>query len=264
MTVRVLLAEDNAINQEIATAMLEDTGYHVTAAENGRVVLSMLASSDFDVILMDCQMPEMDGFEATRELRRRENETGGHRTPVIALTANAIGGDRERCLEAGMDDYISKPFRRDILLKTLAHWTRDERKAPSSTPIADEIPGISATPEAVTIDPKALQVLRALQKPGRPDVLTRVVDMFNLDAPRLLSAMRNAIAANDADALQRAAHTLKSTSANVGAMLLAAYCREIEQLARSADVAATAAPFDGAMEELDRVLVALALERVAA
>jgi signal transduction histidine kinase/CheY-like chemotaxis protein/HPt (histidine-containing phosphotransfer) domain-containing protein len=264
MTVRVLLAEDNAINQEIATAMLEDTGYHVTAAENGRVVLSMLASSDFDVILMDCQMPEMDGFEATRELRRRENETGGHRIPVIALTANAIGGDRERCLEAGMDDYISKPFRRDILLKTLAHWTRDERKAPSSTPIADEIPGISATPEAVTIDPKALQVLRALQKPGRPDVLTRVVDMFNLDAPRLLSAMRNAIAANDADALQRAAHTLKSTSANVGAMLLAAYCREIEQLARSADVAATAAPFDGAMEELDRVLVALALERVAA
>ena len=260
-TVRVLLAEDNTINQEIATAMLEDTEYHVTIAENGRIVLSMLASDDFDIVLMDCQMPEMDGFEATRILRRRENETGDHRMPVIALTANAIGGDRDRCLEAGMDDYISKPFRRDILLKTLSHWTRGVKNAPSSVPAANENP---ATTETVTIDPKALQALRALQKPGRPDVLTRVVDMFSLDAPRLLTEMRNAIAADDAKALQHAAHTLKSTSANVGAMVLAANCREIEQLARSADVAATIAPFDGAVEELDRVLVALALERVAA
>ncbi|WP_211444705.1 response regulator [Collimonas humicola] len=264
MTVKVLLAEDNTINQEIAAAMLEDTEYHVTIAENGHAVLSMLAAGDFDVVLMDCQMPEMDGFQATRVLRRQEHLTGCPRIPVIALTANAIGGDRERCLEAGMDDYISKPFRRDILLKTLAHWTQAAKIAPSPVSIADEALTTSSAMEAVIIDPKALQALRSLQRPGRPDVLTRVVDLFILDAPRLLAAMRKAVAENDAEALRHAAHTLKSTSANVGAVALAANCREIEQLARSANVAAAAAPLDGAVGELDRVLAALALERVAA
>jgi CheY-like chemotaxis protein/HPt (histidine-containing phosphotransfer) domain-containing protein len=264
-TVRVLLAEDNIVNQEIAVAMLEDTGYSVTVVENGLEALSTLANGEFDVVLMDCQMPEMDGFEATRVLRRQEIETGRHRMPVIALTANAISGDRERCLEAGMDDYVSKPVRRDVLLAALANWTQPSTVVRISPLITDDAPlAAPSAAEAVTIDPKALQTLRELQRPGRPDVLTRVIDLFALDAPRLLAAMRDAVAASDAEALRHAAHTLKSTSANVGATMLTANCREIEQLARAAEVAAARGPIGDAVGELDRVLAALALERVTA
>jgi CheY-like chemotaxis protein/HPt (histidine-containing phosphotransfer) domain-containing protein len=264
-TARVLLAEDNIINQEIAVAMLEDTGYRVTVVENGLQVLSTLANGAFDVVLMDCQMPEMDGFEATRMLRRQEIETGRPRMPVIALTANAVSGDKERCLEAGMDDYVSKPVRRDVLLAAIAHWTHPSTIVVTSPPITVDAP--LAAPAATgtpVIDPKALQTLRELQRPGRPDLLTRVIDLFALDAPRLLSAMRNAVAQSDAEALRHAAHTLKSTSANVGATMLAVNCREIEQLACAADVAAAGVPLGDALEQLDRVLAALALERVAA
>ena len=264
-TARVLLAEDNLINQEIALAMLEDTGYRVTVVENGLQALSALANGAFDVVLMDCQMPEMDGFEATRVLRRQEIETGRTRMPVIALTANAISGDKKRCLEAGMDDYVSKPVRRDVLLATIAHWAHPSTIVGNSPRITDDAPlaAPSATGTA-TIDPKALQTLRELQRPGRPDLLTRVIDLFALDAPRLLAAMRDAVAASDAEALRHAAHTLKSTSANVGATMLAVNCREIEQLARAAEVTAAGVPLGDALEELDRVLAALALERVAA
>jgi signal transduction histidine kinase/DNA-binding response OmpR family regulator/HPt (histidine-containing phosphotransfer) domain-containing protein len=251
--VRVLLAEDNLVNQEIALAMLDETEYAVTVAENGLEALKATESVSFDVVLMDCQMPEMDGFEASTELRRREAETGSRRLPIIGLTANAGAGSRENCLEAGMDDYVSKPFRRDVLLAARAKWT-------PSVPVDRTKP----QPEAVPLDVDALQALRDLQRPGRPDVLTRVIDLFSLDAPRLVAAMLAAVASNDADALRHAAHTLKSTSANVGASSLSTNCREIEQLARAAEVISAQTRVDDAIKELDRVLVMLALERTAA
>ncbi len=270
-TASVLLVEDNAVNQELALAMLEGTGYRVTVAGNGRQALLALANGQFDVVLMDCQMPEMDGFEATRILRRQENETGSSHKPVIALTANAVGGDRERCLEAGMDDYVSKPFARAVLLEALARWTQISAATPSlkkeNTALAASGRTDMAVPgdtDAVSIDPSALQALRALQRPGRPSVLIRIIDMFNQDAPRLLGEMHSAADASDADALRHAAHTLKSTSANVGATILAATCKEIEQLARAADVAGAVTHMGSIKEELGRVLAALAQERIAA
>jgi CheY-like chemotaxis protein/HPt (histidine-containing phosphotransfer) domain-containing protein len=305
-SVRLLLVEDNVVNQEIAIAMLDDTEYLVTAAENGLEALKAMEAVDFDfdVVLMDCQMPEMNGFEATIELRRREAEAGRRRLPVIGLTAEAIAGSRERCMEAGMDDYISKPFRRAVVLSALAHWTRSlpvDRASPqavevpavkpSSSPVdraspqAVEVPAVKpsslpvdrASPQAVEVpavkpsssetsplDDKALQALRDLRRPGRPDVLTRVIDLFALDAPRLVTAMLEAVASNDADALRQAAHTLKSTSANVGAISLSTNCREIEQLARAAEVVVARPRVDEAMKELDRVLAMLALERTEA
>jgi signal transduction histidine kinase/DNA-binding response OmpR family regulator/HPt (histidine-containing phosphotransfer) domain-containing protein len=258
----VLLAEDNKVNQEIALAMLEETGYRVTVVENGRQALSARESGQFDMILMDCQMPVMDGFEATAILRRQESESGRSRIPIIALTANAISGDRERCLEAGMDDYIAKPFTRAALLSTLSRWTQAPDTLQHSDPVAAGTPPAPSPDAATSFDPEALQALRALQKPGRPDLVTRIIDLFVLDAPRLLGAMRDAIGASDAEGLRHAAHTLKSTSANVGALRLAASCGEIEQFARATDVAAATAPFAGATEELDRVLAALALQRL--
>ncbi|KVC59056.1 hybrid sensor histidine kinase/response regulator [Burkholderia stagnalis] len=299
MPARVLLVEDNPVNQQIALAMLEDTGYAVEVAENGREALDRLLEDRFDVVLMDCQMPLMDGFEATQWLRLREAETGAARLPVIALTANAISGDRERCLAAGMDDYLSKPFSRDALLQMLARFARGDARsmaqvhegasdaagavaaegaadsagdvaakatADSAGDVAAKATADSASTapddDANVIDRKALDALRALQRPGRPDVLTRIIDQFDLDAPRLIAGMHAAVAAGDADALKLASHTLKSSSANVGAHALSVRCREIEQLARAADVAAAASLVAGADADFARAQAVLRAQRV--
>ncbi|WP_175944466.1 response regulator [Burkholderia pyrrocinia] len=272
---RVLLVEDNAVNQQIALAMLEDTGYRVAVAEDGRQALKMLADDVFDVVLMDCQMPLLDGFEATRLLRRHEAEAGAPRLPVIALTANALSGDRERCLAAGMDDYLGKPFRRDALLQVLARHARGAASGPAVTSgdagtKAGGEAGTEAAAAAIAdpdgdanvIDRKALDALRALQRPGRPDILTRIIDQFTLDAPRLIRDMHAAVEAGDADALRLAAHTLKSSSANVGAHMLSARCKAIEQLARAADVAAAAGLVAGTDAEFGHARAALTAERM--
>ena len=260
-SVRVLLAEDNVVNQEIAMAMLESSEYEVTLAENGLEALKATETVDYDVVLMDCQMPEMDGFEASTELRRREAEANSRHLPIIGLTANAGAGSRENCLEAGMDDYVSKPFRRNVLLAALAKWTQSVPVDRASLQIVEVSAPAPAELEAAPLDVEALQALRDLQRPGRPDVLTRVIDLFSLDAPRLVAAMLEAVASDDADALRHAAHTLKSTSANVGAVSLSTNCREIEQLARAAEAASVRTRVDDATKELDRVLAMLALER---
>ena len=262
---RMLLVEDNAINQEIALAMLEDSGYDATPADNGRRALALWERYPFDVILMDCQMPEMDGFEATRRVRRMEAQQGRDRTPIIALTANAILGDRELCLDAGMDDYLAKPYTRAALLAVLARW-----RPASAAPKAAEAPAVTAqavqqapAEPAALLDAAALQNLRAMRRPGRPDVLGRIIDLFYSDAPRLLGQLEVAAGASDTAALQLAAHTLKSSCANVGALGLSATCREIEQYARGNDVASALQHIRGIQQELDRVLAALAIEKEA-
>ena len=260
---RMLLVEDNAINQEIALTMLEDSGYDPTPADNGRRALALWERYPFDVILMDCQMPEMDGFEATRRVRRMEAQQGRDRTPIIALTANAILGDRELCLDAGMDDYLAKPYTRAALLAVLARW-----RPASAAPKAAETPAVTAqavqqapAEPAALLDAAALQNLRAMRRPGRPDVLGRIIDLFYSDAPRLLGQLEVAAEASDTAALQLAAHTLKSSCANVGALGLSATCREIEQYARGNDVASALQHIRGIQQELDRVLAALAIEK---
>ena len=122
LTGRVLLAEDNEVNALVARIMMESLGLTVECVENGQAALDRAISEDFDLILMDCQMPEMDGFEATRRIRDHEQSTGRERLPILALTANAIRGDRERCLQAGMDDYLSKPFTVTQLKRCLDRW----------------------------------------------------------------------------------------------------------------------------------------------
>ncbi|MEG1329068.1 MAG: Hpt domain-containing protein, partial [Janthinobacterium sp.] len=198
------------------------------------------------------------GFEATRRLRRMETEQGRARTPIIALTANAILGDRELCLDAGMDDYLAKPYTRAALLAVLARW----RAAPAAPAAAGtvETPETVAAPGAI-LDAAALQNLRAMRRPGRPDVLGRIIDLFYSDAPRLLGQLEVAAEASDAAALQLAAHTLKSSCANVGALGLSATCREIEHYARGNDVGSALQHIRGIQQELDRVLAALAIEK---
>lgn len=224
----VLLAEDNAVNRKLALMQLRKLGYQAHVAESGRAVLDAMQSARYDLILMDCQMPEMDGYESTRAIRAAE-QPGGVRVPIIAMTANAMQGDKERCLEAGMDDYLAKPIAIETLREKLAHWL----KAPGAgaQEQADKV-----CESAGVVDGKAMDRLRELQQEGEPDIVAEMIGIYLNDTPVLLKSAREALAANDAKTLRRAAHSLKSTSANVGATRLSALCWELEESARLGDL----------------------------
>jgi len=247
---RILLAEDNPVNQEVALNMLELLGYQVKLAANGRETLAAATGESFDLILMDCQMPEMDGYAATRAIREAEAQQnsrarGGSHThqegslrrrhlPIIALTAHALPAERERCLAAGMDDYLSKPFTREQLQGMLDRWLPGNL-APEKAPVARPLPGdpspLSGIFAAPVMDPKALENIRALQRAGAPDLLTRVVQAYLSETPRSLEDLQEALGQGDLRALQRTTHNLKSSSANLGAVSVANLVRKLEDTA---------------------------------
>lgn len=238
----ILLAEDNTVNQEVALGMLEALGCTVKLVENGHEVIEALSRRAYDVILMDCHMPEMDGFQATAEIRNQEHQARrDERIPIVALTANALQGDRARCLAAGMDDYLSKPFTQAQLRGVLTRWLRPdngfEQRIEAARIVEPATIAPSATPAAgAVLDENALNRIRALQRPGRPSVLNKVVRLYLDDSPRLIEALQAAVRQGDAQALQKAAHTLKSSSANLGAMVVSDLCKELESLGRAADL----------------------------
>ena len=240
---RVLLAEDNPVNVEVALAMLDSLGLDVACAHNGEEALQAAQAEDFDLVLMDCQMPVMDGFAATAEIRRHEQQRGHARVlPIVAITANALQGDREACLAAGMDDYLSKPFTQQDLGHTLARWITlpraatvhhsEQQEAPQETPQAlrQEAP---PAPAGQPLNRQTLENIRALSRADGDALLERVILAFTGETPRQLAAMREAIAGADAEALRKVAHSLKSGSANVGADGLAQLCKEMEKLGRA-------------------------------
>ena len=249
---RVLLAEDNRVNQEVAIAMLENLGCRVRVAADGYAVLEALAGSTYDLVLMDCQMPNLDGYGATAAIRAREQEQpGARRIPVIALTANAMEGDRERCLAAGMDDYLAKPLRSAELYAVLQRW-----HAPGAT--TAELPRILPAEVADSpLDARTLDGIRALQREGTPDLLRKIVDLYLSAAPGQIEQLHAAVQQGDAGAALRAAHGLKSSSANVGALALAACFKELEQMGRAGSTAGMAARLADADNEYTRVAQAL-------
>jgi two-component system, sensor histidine kinase and response regulator len=255
---QVLLVEDSPVNLEVAVRMLENVGCTVDTAGNGREAVEKHAARPFDVIFMDCQMPEMDGFEATTAIRARE-AGGGRRTPIIALTANAIAGDRDLCLNAGMDDYLSKPFTGSQLSAML-------ERVLAGSPSRDAAPASQLPPtDGVVLDESVLAGLRQLQRAGRPDIVKRTVDLYLETAPRLLQELLDAAERQDVAAVGRASHTLKSNSANVGAAQLAALCNEVETLARSGSLAKAIALVPGVRDAYTAATGALSshLERAA-
>jgi len=250
---RVLLAEDNPVNQEVILAMVESLGCSVEIAADGVEVLEKLAAGERDLVLMDCQMPRMDGYEATNEIRRREDAAGsGRRIPIVALTANAMEGDRERCLAAGMDDYVSKPLKRDTLRAVLEKWLgggiEDSAGAPAAAaPTATAVAragtaggpaGVQAStgvPEnSVTIDMKTLESMRPLQRQGQEDVVSRVLGLYLSTAPDMMKELLEAAEKGETVAVHRVAHSLKSSSAMVGALRLSEMCKRLEASARQA------------------------------
>jgi two-component system, sensor histidine kinase and response regulator len=246
---RILLTEDNLTNQALGLALLEKQGHQVEVAGNGREALATLARSTFDVVLMDVQMPEMDGLEATARIRRREQGTGRH-IPIIAMTAHAMKGDRERCLEAGMDGYVSKPVREGELFRVIASLT--DRAAPEEEPTlggpeATKADGRSPT-EAVaqaaagSLD-KAVLMARL---GGREDRLRKIVQLFHNDSDALLVEMRSAIAAGEAERLKLSAHTLKGAAGLFGSPAVITEAQKLEAMGRSGDL-------DGAAEVQTRL-----------
>jgi two-component system sensor histidine kinase/response regulator len=224
-----LLAEDNPVNVEVASAMLQALGFDVRHAANGEQAVRAVQQGGIDVVLMDCQMPVMDGMAATAEIRRREQLEGGARQlPIIAITANALQGDRETCLAAGMDDYLSKPFTQQSLSDLLARWIALPRAA--TVHHGDLQAPVLATREAA-INQKALDAIRALGSEGDA-LLERVIHTFVDDTPTMLRQLHASVRSGDTPAMRQAAHSLKSSSANVGADALAQLFREIEQLGR--------------------------------
>jgi signal transduction histidine kinase/ligand-binding sensor domain-containing protein/CheY-like chemotaxis protein len=227
---RVLVVEDQALNREVAEGMLNALGVQVITAADGRQALEMLTTEAVDLVLMDCQMPVMDGFSATAELRRREE--AGFRMPVIALTANATSEGREACLAAGMDDYLAKPFTRSALHTVLARWLPVE---PASAAPAS----VAAPAAGEVLDRATLNALRALPRKGTRDMLSHIVERYLADSRDLVASIERAIEQGDAAELARAAHAWRSYNGNVGALGLANLCRELEDKARSGNLDGT-------------------------
>ncbi len=214
---RVLVAEDDEINQLVVLRVLSDLGFRARAVDNGREVLEALEGEAFDLVLMDCQMPVLDGYETTRRIRR--SESAGRHLPIVAVTAHALKGERERCLAAGMDDYVSKPFTEEGLAAMLDLWLGGRRPSPSgetrpATAVDDETDETDETPA-----------------PG-PRLRARTIEIFLRQGPRKLEAMRSSLADGDVEALAGTAHGMIGNAGFMGAARLASLCRELEKAAR--------------------------------
>ncbi len=223
---RILLAEDNPANQRVALLMLERLGYRAEVATTGREVLERLDRAAYDLILMDVQMPELDGLEATRAICGRWPSS--ERPRIVAMTAEAMAGDREACLGAGMDDYIVKPVRLEELQRALGQCRPVVRESPTS---------VAAEEASSPSDALDRSVLRDLQTElGGADVLRDVIATFLEGTPGFLSTLRAAAQEGDAGSARRAAHAIKSSSAMLGGLALAARCEELERLTRAGEV----------------------------
>ena len=223
---RILLAEDNAVNQRLAVRLLEKWGHTVVVAGNGRKALETWEQEPFNLILMDVQMPEMSGLEATRAIREREGFAGG-RIPIIAMTAHAMEGDREKCLAAGMDQYVTKPVDQKKLYEAVENFGRP------AMPEAGENMNANATVTTLSFDPEI--VLERVD--GDRELLREIGGLFLQDAPRLLADIRNAVGRADAKALEHSAHTRKGSVGNFGARVAFEAAQALEQMGRQGDFA---------------------------
>ena len=248
----VLLVEDYPVNQVVAIRMLERSGYRVDAVNNGREAIEALSNGPYGAVLMDVQMPEMDGYEATTEIRRREGE--GPRTPIIAMTADAMKGDRERALAAGMDDYLAKPVKHEELDAVLERWIPNPEQEPS----VDTTEGDSGTPEETPgLDLSVLESRRGSQSDGEPDKLATIVGLFIDDVPLRLDELRQAVERGEAQTVDETAHMLKGGSGYMGAARMVKICAGIQDLVASGELSRAPELLDELEAEFERIRPAL-------
>lgn len=279
---RVLLAEDHPVNQDMMCEMLRIMGLSVTAVDNGEQAVEVLLQEHFDLVLMDCQMPVMDGFEATVEIRRRQTELNTPmRTPIIALTANAMKGDRDRCLASGMDDYLTKPVDTRELQASLRRWlpegassdrtmdvsseTRpvaaDPDKEPSIIDVSETLSnGRSAANDEPVLNEEVIRGVLAMCAQATPGFFSKIVDKYVDNSRADVVALRAAIDTNDDALVAAKVHRLKSSSANLGGLHLSALCERLEADARHGDATNYCVLTDEIETEHRRVLLALSKE----
>ncbi len=255
---RVLLVEDNPINQGVAKAMLARLGLGCELANHGAEAVDWVRRADFDLVLMDCQMPVMDGFQATAAIRALP-DARGKKLPIVALTANAMQGDEQTCRNAGMDDFLAKPYTLSALHATLAGWLAQGSASTSTASIAEP----AATAEvsrpriAAAINPRAIDTLQELDEPGSNELVTRLVSSFVGSANGHLATIASALAKGDAKVLGQTAHSLKSSAANLGAEALAGCYRELEKCGREGRLEDAGAFLEQARREQQRALLEL-------
>jgi CheY-like chemotaxis protein/HPt (histidine-containing phosphotransfer) domain-containing protein len=242
---RILLAEDSLVNQKLAVCLLEKWGHRVAVANNGHQAVAAAETQPFDLVLMDVQMPELDGLEATAAIRRGEAGQGRH-LPIVAMTAHAMVGDRERCLASGMDGYLAKPIRARELLAVIEQVLSgaNHSKTHISTAAADP----AVVDWAIALD--------RLQ--GDRGLLEEIVEVFREECPRLVAQARRAIAAGDAAELRLAAHTLKGALVNFAATDAVEAARRLEMIGKQGELAAASQAFEELERQLERLQPALA------
>ncbi|HWW03556.1 MAG TPA: response regulator [Candidatus Acidoferrum sp.] len=258
VTPRTLVVDDGTTNQKVGRLMLENLGCHVDVAANGKEAVEMLDLLPYDAVFMDCEMPEMDGYEATAEIRRRQ--AGQPRVPIIAMTAKAINGDRERCLAAGMDDYISKPVRVEDLEAALERWVPDGDTQQVAKPgTASQVPGngdgrcSNHNGAGAALDPAVTEQLRTLAQATNPALLNEIYESFVSSAVGYRDTVRQAAASGNAEEMAKAAHSLRGASANIGAKAMAELARALEGLGHSPSPTDAAELISQLEQELERV-----------
>lgn len=248
---RILLAEDNPINQQVALRILAKLGYHADIAANGLETLEIVKKSKYDLILMDCQMPEMDGYTTTEEIRKLEKEKNLTPTPIIAMTAHALKGDREKCLSVGMNDYISKPIDIKILTELLEKWLANEDKQEINVESTEE--SISNPPESneiLRIDKDRLQAIFGDDQPAIKEFMKAFVD----STQELITELSQSIDKKDTKLAKEQFHRLKGSSGNSGVMRLHSICLNAEEKVSEGDWASVQDLFSKAKEEFSQVM----------
>ncbi len=254
---RVLVAEDNVINQRVAGAMLRHLGFDVDVVADGADAVRAAVTTPYRLILMDCQLPGLDGYQATAEIRRLQEPT--RRTPIIAVTGSEAAADRQRCLAAGMDDHVAKPLRLKALTSLISRW------APQGPPasVTDEpaepskVNGSAADPGRAVLDAGVVARLERLGAAAGEDLLGQLAALFLADAQTRVGSLRQALAEGDALAVVRSAHSLTGSSGNLGATELSRLCGILAADGRAAELVGRSALIDGIEAELERVRSAL-------
>ncbi|MFZ2957356.1 MAG: PAS domain S-box protein [Candidatus Ozemobacteraceae bacterium] len=256
---RILVAEDNLMNQKVAVLTLEKLGYRADVAINGLEAVIATERESYDVVLMDCQMPELDGYDATRRIREREIAAGKAHVPIIALTAHAIEGERKRCIEAGMDDFLTKPAQPETLAQMLRKWLKggtDKGSSPTVFPIAGEKAGTaSISPDEAQVDDvhlieaKLSQLVESLDL----DSATEIWGLYLQSGPTYLDNMNEAIQQQDASRLKKEAHAFKGACGNIGAKNLHGFCRQLEEMGAQFELSGAQTVLDRAKALFDTI-----------
>jgi CheY-like chemotaxis protein len=234
---QILLAEDNPVNQQVAATMLRKRGHHVDIVANGRDAVNAVAEKEYDLVLMDVQMPELDGVSATKEIRG-----SGNKLPIIAMTAHAMAGDRDRCLGAGMTEYVAKPFKPHELFAAVEGWSLSQESEDGDTERDDgppvDIEGFRGT----------------LREAGVEEAVESMIGAFLHDAPRRMDQLESAVLTGDTEQVHKTAHAFKSASGTIGARRLAELLKQVEAAGRSGNTAKSAGLLELVLQEYQAVL----------